>query len=93
MGIETELPTQIRGRTEESVDCTRSGGTIPVCLPLPVPVQTLQSNRNLHVTLGMNFPPSSPNLNAFSMISGVLTKKKKKHKNYLLIGNNNYIIT
>ena len=61
MGMKTELPTQIRGQTEESLDCTWSGGTIPVCIPLPAPVQTqdrtLQSNNNLHVTLGMNYAP------------------------------------
>lgn len=36
----TELPTQIRVLTEQSVNCTWSGGTIPVCLCLPAPVQT-----------------------------------------------------
>lgn len=78
MDTETELSTQKRFQTGQSVNFTWSGGTIPVCPPLPVPVtheaQTLQPNTNLQVILAMNYAPSLPDLTACSEISGVLTK-------------------
>lgn len=59
MGTDTEFPTLIWCQTEESVDCTWSGSTIPVCLPSAVPAQTQDRGTAVqwypHITLGINY--------------------------------------
>lgn len=85
MDIETELPTQVGVRLKKA--WTAPGLEAPFLSVFPYlclfrhKTETLQSNSNLRVTLGDNYVPSSPDLNAFHVISGVLTKKKKKHNN------------